>query len=41
MSLEIKDECKHKVCVVTGYLVSDDASHVTGCELNISGGLWM
>lgn len=23
------------------YLVSDEASHVTGCELNISGGLWM
>lgn len=23
------------------YLVSDEASHVTGCELNISGGLWI
>lgn len=23
------------------FLASDDASHVTGCELNISGGLWM
>jgi len=23
------------------YLASDEASHVTGCELNISGGLWM
>lgn len=23
------------------YLVSDEASHVTGCELNISGGLWV
>jgi NAD(P)-dependent dehydrogenase (short-subunit alcohol dehydrogenase family) len=23
------------------YLVSDAASHVTGCELNISGGLWI
>jgi NAD(P)-dependent dehydrogenase (short-subunit alcohol dehydrogenase family) len=22
------------------YLASDEASHVTGCELNISGGLW-
>lgn len=23
------------------YLVSDEASHVTGCELNVSGGLWV
>lgn len=23
------------------YLVSDDAAHVTGCELNISGGMWI
>jgi NAD(P)-dependent dehydrogenase (short-subunit alcohol dehydrogenase family) len=23
------------------YLASDEASHVTGCELNISGGLWI
>jgi NAD(P)-dependent dehydrogenase (short-subunit alcohol dehydrogenase family) len=23
------------------YLVSDAASHVTGCELNVSGGLWI
>ena len=23
------------------YLASEDASHVTGCELNISGGLWI
>jgi NAD(P)-dependent dehydrogenase (short-subunit alcohol dehydrogenase family) len=23
------------------YLVSDEASHVTGCELNISGGTWI
>jgi NAD(P)-dependent dehydrogenase (short-subunit alcohol dehydrogenase family) len=23
------------------YLVSDEASHVTGGELNISGGLWI
>lgn len=23
------------------YLVSEEASHVTGCELNISGGLWI
>ena len=23
------------------YLVSDAASHVTGCELNISGGMWI
>jgi NAD(P)-dependent dehydrogenase (short-subunit alcohol dehydrogenase family) len=23
------------------YLASHDASHVTGCELNISGGLWI
>ena len=23
------------------YLTSDAASHVTGCELNVSGGLWI
>lgn len=23
------------------YLVSDEAAHVTGCELNVSGGLWI
>ncbi len=23
------------------YLASDEASHVTGCELNLSGGLWI
>ncbi len=23
------------------YLASDEASHVTGCELNISGGMWI
>src|SRR4029079_19718390 len=23
------------------YLVSDEASHITGCDLNISGGLWI
>lgn len=23
------------------FLASEEASHVTGCELNISGGLWI
>ena len=23
------------------FLASDEASHITGCELNISGGLWI
>ena len=23
------------------FLASDDATHITGCDLNISGGLWV
>ena len=34
-------ETAEDIAAGVAYLVSDDASHVTGCELNISGGLWV
>jgi NAD(P)-dependent dehydrogenase (short-subunit alcohol dehydrogenase family) len=34
-------ETAEEVAAGVSYLVSDEASHVTGCELNISGGLWI
>ncbi len=34
-------ETVEDIAAGVAYLVSDDASHVTGCELNISGGLWI
>jgi NAD(P)-dependent dehydrogenase (short-subunit alcohol dehydrogenase family) len=34
-------ETVEDIAAGVAYLVSDAASHVTGCELNISGGLWI
>jgi NAD(P)-dependent dehydrogenase (short-subunit alcohol dehydrogenase family) len=34
-------ESVEDIAAGVAYLVSDAASHVTGCELNISGGLWI
>lgn len=34
-------ETVEEISAGVAYLVSDEASHVTGCELNISGGLWI
>lgn len=34
-------ESIEEISAGVAYLVSDEASHVTGCELNISGGLWI
>lgn len=34
-------ESVEDIAVGVAYLVSEEASHVTGCELNISGGLWI
>jgi NAD(P)-dependent dehydrogenase (short-subunit alcohol dehydrogenase family) len=34
-------ETVEDIAAGVSYLVSDAASHVTGCELNISGGLWI
>jgi NAD(P)-dependent dehydrogenase (short-subunit alcohol dehydrogenase family) len=34
-------ETVEEVAAGVAYLASDEASHVTGCELNISGGLWV
>jgi NAD(P)-dependent dehydrogenase (short-subunit alcohol dehydrogenase family) len=34
-------ETSEEIAAGVAYLVSDEASHVTGCELNISGGLWV
>ena len=34
-------ETVEEIAAGVAYLASDDASHVTGCELNISGGLWI
>lgn len=34
-------ETVEDIAAGVAYLVSDQASHVTGCELNISGGLWI
>jgi NAD(P)-dependent dehydrogenase (short-subunit alcohol dehydrogenase family) len=34
-------ETVEDIAAGVAYLVSDEASHVTGCELNISGGLWI
>jgi len=34
-------ETVEDIAAGVAYLVSDDASQVTGCELNISGGLWI
>lgn len=34
-------ETVEEIASGVAYLVSEEASHVTGCELNISGGLWV
>jgi NAD(P)-dependent dehydrogenase (short-subunit alcohol dehydrogenase family) len=34
-------ETVEDIAAGVAYLVSDEASHVTGCELNISGGRWI
>jgi len=34
-------ESVEDIAAGVAYLVSDAASHITGCELNISGGLWI
>jgi len=34
-------ETPEDIAAGVAYLVSDDAAHVTGCELNISGGMWI
>jgi NAD(P)-dependent dehydrogenase (short-subunit alcohol dehydrogenase family) len=34
-------ETVEDIAAGVAYLASDKASHVTGCELNISGGLWI
>jgi NAD(P)-dependent dehydrogenase (short-subunit alcohol dehydrogenase family) len=34
-------ETAEDIAAGVAYLVSEEASHVTGCELNISGGLWV
>jgi len=34
-------ETAEEIAAGVAYLVSDEASHVTGCELNISGGLFI
>ena len=34
-------ETVEEIASGVAYLVSDAASHVTGCELNISGGMWI
>ncbi len=34
-------ERPEEVAAGVSFLVSDDASHVTGCELNVSGGIWV
>ena len=34
-------ELVEEIAAGVAYLVSDEASHITGCDLNISGGLWI
>ena len=34
-------ETVEEIAAGVAYLVSNEASHITGCELNISGGLWI
>lgn len=34
-------ETAEEIAAGVAYLSSDEAAHVTGCELNISGGLWI
>jgi len=34
-------ETVEEIAAGVAYLASEEASHVTGCELNISGGLWI
>ena len=34
-------ETTEEIAAGVAYLSSDEAAHVTGCELNISGGLWI
>jgi NAD(P)-dependent dehydrogenase (short-subunit alcohol dehydrogenase family) len=34
-------ETVEDIAAGVAYLASDDANHVTGCDLNISGGLWI
>ena len=34
-------ETVEEIAAGVAYLASDEANHVTGCELNISGGLWI
>jgi NAD(P)-dependent dehydrogenase (short-subunit alcohol dehydrogenase family) len=34
-------ETVEDIAAGVAYLISDEASHVTGCELNISGGIWI
>lgn len=34
-------ETPEEIAAGVAYLASDEAAHVTGCELNISGGMWI
>ncbi|NLD42512.1 MAG: SDR family oxidoreductase [Chloroflexi bacterium] len=34
-------ELPEEVAAGVAFLVSEEASHVTGCELNVSGGIWV
>ena len=34
-------ESVEDIAAGVAYLCSDEASHITGCDLNISGGLWI
>jgi NAD(P)-dependent dehydrogenase (short-subunit alcohol dehydrogenase family) len=34
-------ETVEDIAAGVSYLVSEEAGHVTGCELNVSGGLWI
>ncbi len=34
-------ETVEEIAAGVAYLASEEASHITGCELNISGGLWV
>jgi NAD(P)-dependent dehydrogenase (short-subunit alcohol dehydrogenase family) len=34
-------ELVEEIAAGVAYLVSDEGSHITGCDLNISGGLWI
>ena len=38
---EVRAFLAEEIAAGVSYLASEEAAHVTGCELNISGGLWM